>query len=727
MIPLVHFRRKLWIAGLTSGILGITIGLLVLFTWLQLTPLPAQLPPAGQLTGAQLLARDGRPLTENRSARFNYAAQQPLAQIPALVRDAFVVSEDRRYWQHGGSDWRARIAALWQNLHAGRIVRGASSIGEQAARIITPRPHTYWSHWLAGIEAGRLLARFGHARVLEFYLNQVPYGGQRRGVAEAAHYYFGRNLAALDPAEQLALAVLVRAPDLYDPRRHQQALRRAVDALALRMYTAHVINTAQAQAVLASAITPGAMRLAVMAGPFVAYVRTRAQTLGLDAPVITTTLDPELERFAQGVLRRTLASLSTRGVHDGAALVVDNTSGAVLAWAVAPARSASDIDPVLAPRQPGSTLKPFLYSLAIEKLGWQPDTVLRDGPLRMASNGGVHPFRNYSDRYYGRVSLRYALGNSLNIPAVETASDVGVDALLDLLHRLGITTLTQPPDYYGPALAIGDGPVQLFDLVQAYSALARHGEFLPLRVLTDTPESGPVPVISPDVTSVIASILSDPDARAAEFGTDSVLDLPEPTAVKTGTSSDFRDAWAMGFDNRYTVGVWMGRLNGGHMDQVTGSVGPALVLRSLFARLRADAPYAGLWHSPLLVRIRTCEVIGSGPCIERDEWRLRGTPTATAYAGHNEALEILQPLSGETLALDPRMADGNQMYSFEIRNPRQRVRRVDWFLDGRLLARTIGVTQNWRMQRGTHRLSAKVWLVSDSQPLELGPVDFSVE
>lgn len=719
-------RRRGWIAGAFGGALC-AVALLAFFTWRDLAPLPAQLPPAGQLAAVQLLTRDGMPLTENRGARFNYAAQLPLTQIPALVRQAFVVSEDRRYWQHGGSDWRARFAALWQNLRAGHIVRGASSIGEQAARILTPRPHTYWSHWLAGLEAGRLLVRFNHARVLEFYLNQVPYGGQRRGVAEAAHYYFGRNLAALDPAEQLALAVMVRAPDLYDPRRHPQTLRHAVNALAARMQVAGVIKLTQVRAVRASAITPGAVRLAVTAGPFVAYARTRVQAHGLTAPFVTTTLDSELERYTQNLLRRTLASLRARSVHDGAALVVDNQTGAVLAWAVAPARNAGDIDPVLTPRQPGSTLKPFLYALAIEKLGWQPDTVLRDAPLRMASNGGVHAFRNYSNRYYGRVSLRYALGNSLNIPAVETASAVGVNVLLDLLHRLGVTTLGRLADYYGPALAIGDGPVRLFDLTQAYSALARHGEFLPLHVLAGSPKPAPVPVISPQVTSAIASILSDPDARAAEFGTDSVLDLPQPTAVKTGTSSDFRDAWTLGFDNRYTVGVWMGRLNGGYMNQVTGSAGPALVLRSLFAHLRTDAPYAGLWRSPSLARIHTCEVIGSGPCVKRDEWQVTDISRSGAPGKRDKTLRILQPLPGETLALDPRMANGNQEYQFEIRDPEHSVRQVDWFLDGRKLARTNGATREWQMQRGAHRLSVKVWLMVEPQPVLVGPVNFSVE
>jgi len=721
----VKLQRWQWVLGGCVGVLLVSGAVLGLLTWHDLPALPKSLPPQAEAAVPQLLARDGTPLTVSHDSRFNRYAERPLSDIPTLVREAFVTSEDRRYWNHGGVDWRARFAAIWQNLQAGHIVRGASTIGEQVARILTPRPRTYWSHWLAGIEAGRLIGRFGHNRVLEFYLNQVPYGGRRRGVVQASHYYFGRDVSALTPAEQLALAVLVRSPVAYDPADHPQALRRAVDGLARRMQSAKVIGSGMLQAVEHSMIKPGHERLPVVAGPFVAYARSRLQALGLSGKArIKTTLDPNLERDVQGLLRTRLAALSKRGVKNAAALVVDNRTGAILAWAVAPKLAAGDLDPVVLPRQPGSTLKPFLYALAMERLGWQPDTVLRDGPLATRLGAGVHDYRNYSGHYYGRVSLRYALGNSLNIPAVETARAVGVAPFLDLLHRLGMTALDKDAAHYGPALAIGDGPVPLFELTQAYSALARRGRFLPLHVFATMPIPQAHAELRPDVTSLIASILSDPDARSAEFGTASVLDLPQATAVKTGTSSNYHDAWTMGFDNRYTVGVWMGRLNGGDMDRITGSAGPALVLRSIFSRLRNGNPYAGLWRSPDLQPAGTCEFIGEGSCVRRQDWHLLHSPVPQ-YA-HRSRAYISRPLNGETLALDPRVNAAAQVYVFRLADMPAAAQGVDWYLDGGLIARTHKPDYDWRLEHGEHRLSARVQL-DDGRSLRAGTVTFVVD
>ncbi|MGC8517089.1 MAG: transglycosylase domain-containing protein [Steroidobacteraceae bacterium] len=716
-------RRVCWVGAM----LGLAAVVLAVATVRDLAALPSTLPPPRQGLQPVLLASDGTPLTIDRAGRFNRTEQLPLTQIPQLLRTAFVFSEDRRYWTHGGSDWRARFAALWQNLRAGHIVRGASTIGEQAARILTPRPRTYWSHWLEGLEAGRLIGRFGHAGVLDFYLNQVPYGAERRGVAQAAHFYFGAQVGALDPAEQLALVVLVRSPTALSPRHHPRALRRVIDSLAERMRRKGLLGPGVLQAILRSplaAVAPA--QLPVIAGGFVGFVRARIRALHLRGRHFTTTLDAPLERFVQRTLTRRVDDLAPRGVRNGAALVVDNRRGTVLAWAAAPPVTAGDLDPVRIPRQPGSTLKPFLYSLAMERLGWQPSTVLRDGPLSVRIGHGVHVYRNYSNRFYGKVSLRYALGNSLNIPAVETAQTVGVARFIHLLVRLGITTLRRPAAYYGPAVAIGDGPVSLYQLVQAYATLARRGRFMPLRVLRDAPRVRPERVLSSAVTSVIATILSDPDARSAEFGPYSVLDLPFPTAVKTGTSSDFHDALAVGFDNRYTVGVWMGRLSGGNMQTITGAAGPAPVLRAIFAYLRQREPYAGLWRSPELRRVHVCERIGPGPCIHREDWRLPSEAHRVAVVPSRRALAIARPVHGERLAIDPRIPRVDQVYTFRIAGG-PAVRSVTWILDGRMLGRTDRRRIGWVLAPGRHQLSARVRLGGGAAAVRLGPVPFIVE
>ncbi|GAB3025329.1 hypothetical protein GCM10027285_04070 [Oleiagrimonas citrea] len=713
-------RRRI-VLGSTGAVLIAAAGLAVA-TWQALMPLPATLvPPAASVR--QVLAADGTPLNRSYRDRLNTTATLPLWRIPKRIRAAFVVSEDKHYWQHAGVDWRARLAALWGNLRAGHVERGASTIGEQVARILKPRPRTYWSHWTAGFDADRLLHRFGHAAVLEFYLNQVPYGARRRGIVQAAHYYFGREPSALNPAEQVALAVLVRSPRRYDPRRHPRALRRAVDQLAARMHAQGAVGAAGWNGIRRAPITPGRMSLPVRAGPFVVYANQRARALGMDEPVLHTTLDPDLQRFVQQVLRQRLQTLRTRGALNAAALVVDNASGAVLAWATAPAGNGLGLDPVVAPRQPGSTLKPFVYGLAMSRLGWQPDHVLRDTPLAEPVDKGVHRYRNYSGRHYGRVSLRYALANSLNIPAVRTAQAVGAPAIVDLLQRFGFSGLDKSADHYGPAIVLGDAAVTLFDLVQGYASLARHGEYLPLHVLKGAPPVTPHPVLSPQITSVLASILSDPDARSAEFGADSVLDLPYPTAIKTGTSSDYRDAWTVGFDNRYTVGVWVGRLKGGVTDQLTGSSGPAPVLRQIFARLRRHAPYAGLWHDPRLYHGPACEWIGPPSCIRRLEWRL---PQRAFAAPTRPSIAIAQPVAGEVLALDPRIPRTRQRLPLRLDTDHATVRKVTWRIDGAIVARASGDTASWMMTPGRHRLEANVWLQGEHTPRPLPGIDFEV-
>lgn len=717
-------RRPRLLLGSLALMLAAAL-LLALATWRARMPLPATLPPMATAAVPQVVAIDGSALSRSYRGRLNHTATLPLWQIPDLLRRAFVTSEDQRFWYHGGSDWRARLNALWSNLRAGHVIRGASTIGEQAARIVQPRPRTYWSHWTAGVDASRLLRRFGHTAVLEFYLNQVPYGARRRGIVAAARYYFGRGPAALDPAEQVALAVLVRSPRRYDPRHHPQTLRRAVNQLAARMLAAHAIDPIQAAAIRRAPIVPGHMPLPVEAGPFVVYARRQARRKGLHGAVLRTTLDPDLQNFVQDALRRRLAALTARGARNAAALVVDNASGAVRAWAVAPAGAAFDIDPVLAPRQPGSTLKPFIYGLAMQRLGWQPDHILIDAPLAETVRSGVHRYRNYSGRYYGRVSLRYALANSLNIPAVKTAQAVGVPAILAQLHRLGFSSLARGADDYGPAIVLGDGAVPLLQLVQGYTALARHGRFVPLHVLAGQPPAPAVAVLPPPVASVLASMLSDADARSAEFGTDSVLDLPYRTAIKTGTSSDYRDAWSVGFDDRYTVGVWIGRLQGGSTRRLTGASGPAPVLRQIFARLRNDAPYPGLWQSPHLKRVATCEWIGPAPCVQRMDWRLPHTQ-ASATPHTTRHFAIARPLPGETLALDPRLPRARQRLVLSLDAVGVELHKVLWRIDGKVVAQTRGGDAMWTLVPGRHHLVASIWPRHAHTPVTTAAVNFEV-
>ncbi|MDM8569127.1 DUF2304 family protein, partial [Thiotrichales bacterium HSG1] len=280
-----------------------------------------------------------------------------------------------------------------------------------------------------------------------------------------------------------------------------------------------------------------------------------------------------IQSITQQILDQQIQNIFS--VKHGAVLVVDHQTGEVLAWVNAGKPSErSQIDAITTPRQPGSTLKPFLYGLALEK-GWTAATLINDVPLAEAVGTGMHSYHNYSRHYYGAISLREALGNSLNIPAIRTIQQFGVETFLHRLHQLGMTSLTAAPEHYGDGLALGNGEVTLFELVQAYTVLANNGFFQPLKVLRDAPTSDVQTIFNSQISSIITDILSDPEARRLEFGNG--LRLPLQTAIKTGTSSDYRDAWTVGFNYKYKVGIVLGNLYQQPMSQVSGASGPALI------------------------------------------------------------------------------------------------------------------------------------------------------
>lgn len=702
---------------------------LALATWLALKPAPGLHAVAAGAARAQLLDRRGEPLTVTYRNRWNHHDAVPLHAVPPLLQRAFIVSEDKRFLEHQGVDWRARLHAAWQNLRALDTVRGASTLSEQVVRMLHPRPRTLWSRWLEGFEARRLEARNDKADILEFYLNQVPYAARRRGVVQAADYYFGRDLSTLTEKELLALAVMVRAPAHFNVHDNTAAVERRVHDLAVRMRQQKAIGPAADRRMTLQTLRPGSGAAPVQARHFARYVYEQVPQ---ELTRIHTTLDGELQRNAQRLLDQRLDYLDDRRIDNAALLVADHRSNEVLAWVVGRDReeNATAYDAVRSPRQPGSTLKPFVYALALS-VGWTAATQIDDSPLSESVGHGLHTYHNYSRRHYGKVSLREALGNSLNIPAVRAMQFVGAQPLLDTFHALGIRSLDRHPDYYGDGLALGNGELTLFELVQAYATLARGGVFQPLRALDGEPfEASGRRVFEKPVAALIGDILSDPGARRLEFGDAGLLDLPVQTAVKTGTSSDYRDAWAVGYDHRYTVGVWMGNLSGHPMKEVTGSTGPALVLRAVFAELNRHRPARPLPFSAQLVRQAVCIDTGlpaAAGCPQRDEWFLPGRgPETTAPPIENGAPRIRRPHNGLQMALDPRIPDAAEAFEFEL-GGRDDVEQVEWYLNGALLARSEHATYRWPLQRGRHVLQASVTLADSHGAVRTRAVEFTVK
>ncbi|HEX9022824.1 MAG TPA: transglycosylase domain-containing protein [Geobacteraceae bacterium] len=722
-------------------------------TSLDLRPLPdTLLPDAKDIRRVKVRDRRGVPLSVTYQNNWNYQDYLPLHEMPQLLQSAFVTAEDRRFFGHHGADWLGRSKALVQDISARRAVRGASTITEQVVRLLHPRPRTVWSRWLEGIEAWELERRYAKGAILECYLNQVPYSAQRRGVVQAARYYFDRDLDTLNSAEMLALAVLVRAPGRMDLHNGLTEIHRPLLQLAGQMKEDGIITEAERKSIAETELEVRKPALEVEASHFVRYMQ------GLDIPPhllangrLTTTLDASLQETVQKVLDRRQKELRKREVGNGAVLVVDHRSGEILAWVNGEngttEKDTRDIDAVLAPRQPGSAMKPFLYALALEK-GWTPATTIDDSPLALPVGSGLHDFRNYSRQNYGPLRLRECLGNSLNVPAVKTIQFTGVHPFLQRMKELGCTSLCRPAEYYGEGLALGNGELTLLELVRAYTALAREGEFIPLSVVVgDTRgDQRKRRVYSPETSSLIASILSDPEARRLEFGSGNLLRFPAQTAVKTGTSTDYRDAWAIGFNHHYTVGVWMGNLDRRPMQGITGSIGPALVLRSVFTELGRFEESRPLCLSPRLVTMTICQESGelaTAGCPTMAEWfepgkvparkcHIHGMPETMALspAGPNPTgkIALVQPTAGLQLAMDPRIPRELQAFPLELAK-KVNSTKVEWFMDGNIL----GTTENgasrflWRLSRGDHTAWARVWPENGRAPVETPRVRFVVK
>ncbi len=680
--------------------------LLLLATIASQRALPDALDLAVESAGSIAVAdRDGQLLRRDYDGGWNLHERVALTQMPLLLREAFVAAEDRRYWQHHGIDWRARLAALKQNLQARRAVRGASTLSEQVVRLLHPRPRTVWSRWVEGWEAMRLEARFEKAEILEFYLNQVPFGGNRRGVLPAARQHFGRSLDTLSSQEMLALAVLVRAPS-----------RLAADAQALHGGVLRLAQALQAQGRLSAdevaVLSEQPLQLARLrpqprAAHFVREVERQALEAGRSREGLQrSSLDAALQAQAESYLQDRLRDLAREGARQGAVLVVELPENRVRAWAVGDIEHEGvvGIDAVRTPRQPGSTLKPLLYAMTLER-GWNVNTVIDDAELSERVNSGLHQYRNYSRQHYGAVSLREALGNSLNIPALKALQFVGGADFLQRLRLLGIDNLREHPNVYGDGLALGNGEISLYELVQAYTALANDGRWLPLTLFEEPQPRTAHRGFESAAAHAINAILSDPGARQLEFGDGGTLRFPQATAVKTGTSGDYRDAWTVAYTGRHLVGVWIGNLSGRETEGITGARGPALLTRSLLAAL-----------TPVTTTLPLAT--GNDPA-----------PAAVVAAEDPRVLpeqpRLLQPFNGLQLALDPRIPDALQAFEFQLLW-RETPTQVRWIVDDQTVAVGESLRWAWPLQRGIHRARAEV-VASDGLTHHLPEVSFRVQ
>jgi penicillin-binding protein 1C len=558
--------------------------------------------------------------------------------IGVRLVQATLTSEDSEFFEHDGVDRRAIARAVGQNVRHRRLVSGASTITQQLVKLLDghakPRARGLAIKLREAARAQNLEHELEKHEILIEYFNRLPYGHGLMGPAAAAQAYFGVAARELSWAQATVLAVLPRAPSYLDPYRHLDRVLLRQRALIEALHSEGHLDVPQRDRALAEEIVLRPLSHPFHAPHMVESLRARGQLVR--GGETRTTLDLDLQRDTEGLVRTAVAELVSAGVSDAALVVVDNDTGEVLAYVGSadfhdPA-IAGQVDMVRALRQPGSTLKPFVYAASFAR-GRGAADMLADVPTRFTeAHGTTYTPVNYSRTFEGPISAREALAGSLNVPAVRLAAEMEHGELLTLLHQLGFLSLDRDASHYGLALALGSGEVQLLELAAAYVALARGGEVIPLRLtledgggdhdaLVDAAARAGERVFAPAIAAQVSEVLSDPLARIRGLHGRGPFRLPYPMAVKTGTSSGHRDTWSVGYTRERTVAVWVGNADGSATVRLTGSTGAGPLMAAAMRRAMDDVVgRRPLWDSALLVSAELCPLSGkrAGPaCDER--------------------------------------------------------------------------------------------------------------
>lgn len=580
--------------------------------------------------GHRVLDRHGKVLRELPSDAGLRGQPVELEAIGPRLVQATLSSEDADFFAHGGVDGRAIARAAAQNIRHARMVSGASTITQQLVKLLdsrgVPRVRGIGEKLSEAARAQNLEAALSKQQILCEYLNRLPYGHGLVGPEAAARAYFGVTSRDLSWAQAAFLAVLPRAPSYLDPYDHPERVTLRQRALLAKLHADGHLSERERQRAKAEPI-----ELRPLTHPFFAphLVETLRSEGNLSSgTVTTTTLDLELQRAVEGLTRTHLASIAERGASDAAVIVVDNRSAEVLAYVGSAdfhdVRIDGQVDMARARRQPGSTLKPFVYALAFAA-GRSAAEMTADVETSFAEPGGVYTPENFDHGFEGPISLREALAGSLNIPAVRLAAEQGPQKLLDLLHALGFASLDQRADHYGLALALGSGEVELRELAAAYATLARGGGHASLRfTVADSSALGrpatETPAMEPAVAALLTETLADPLARVRGLHGRGPFTMPYPAAIKTGTSSGYRDTWTVGYTRERTVAVWLGNADGSPTDRLTGAGGAGPLFADVMARAMEDVPQrAPLWDAGLLTAMEVCPLSGLPAGLACDE------------------------------------------------------------------------------------------------------------
>ncbi len=581
-------------------------------------------------------------------------AWQPLSTFPESIQKAVIAAEDHRFYYHPGIDVLGLGRALWTNLRGQRI-QGASTITMQVTDLIQPSVLKDNQKIKKGslrhklVQAFRALAleiRWSKKQILEAYLNLIHLRGELQGIPAASFAYLNKDPLALDQDEALVFAAMIVSPN-------QGVAALNLRACALKRKITSIDESCEKLSRTVELFFRGRARLPTVLGTAPHLARQLFQTHPNTA-ILKSTLSARLQSHVIAVLEKNIHRLKDANVRDTAAIVIDNSTGKVLAYVGAVSTSQSlHVDGVQAYRQAGSSLKPFLYAKAIEKKLMTASSVLLDDPTAISWGQDVYRPTNYDKHFFGPVTVREALGSSLNVPAIKTVMTIGLHQSYQVLQNLQLTKLKQP-DFYGVSLALGAVEVRLDELANAYRIFANKGAWSPLLFTDKENPDEKKQIYSPESSFIVSSILSDPNARSIGFGWDSPLETPFWAAVKTGTSKDYRDNWCTGFSSRYTVAVWAGNFNSEAMKKVSGvsGAGPSWyeIMTYLHAAERSDKP-------PVPSGVVGKNIKHEWSSGEHLEYFITGTePNGSIISVAKEkSVQFVFPAEGSVLVKDPHL------------------------------------------------------------------------
>jgi len=655
----------------------------------------------------RIFSREGILLRQfNSPSDGAYSIWLNVGEIPGHVKDAVLTAEDSRFYFHPGFDPLAMARAAWQNIAAMRVVSGGSTITQQTARIVYADvlPRNILLKKISEILlAIKLELHCSKDEILELYLNRVPMKFNQRGLPAASVRVFGRDIRFISREEAGALVVIIRQN--YASREN---FRLRYSSFMKRMWGMESADISVIESALfreggyfyndpESGTAHFEVFISAMAGDVCGDLRTP--------------ISANLNDAVAGIIRAELKFLSPHNVENSAVIVLklpENDNGRVeLAAMVGSAdfteESSGQVNGCLAVRSAGSTLKPLLYGMAMDTGEYAPWSVINDIPITVGLEDGTsYSPKNNDLKFWGPITIREALACSRNIPAVYMVNRLGVNNFYRFLIKSGFGHMDKPPDYYGPGLALGGGGASLLQLCRAYSAIAMRGRLLPIYMGSDMRGNDVyygegARLFTEKSAYRLTHILSDREARRRAFGSRNFLDFPYDVAVKTGTSKDFRDAWTIGYTDRYVVGVWVGNFSGKMMKGVSGGWGAGRifhqVVRTLTGRERPVFRYPERYSLT-----RMCPVSGRPAgrycryTMELTDYADRlgrscdlctsGSGSSRLYSSGSDP-EVISPVNGETYIIDPDLPARDQDIPLKVLPGRERTAAYTCRIDGK--------------------------------------------